>query len=75
MSCEIEGGKVQKLLKNGEAARLLGVSPKTLTKWALCGKVKARRDWRGWKLYADRDIQKLRKKLMMAVEVRGVRLV
>ena len=43
-----------------EAARLVGVSPKTLLRWEKAGKTpKAKRDWRGWRVYEEDDVDQL----------------
>ena len=43
-----------------EAAEMVGVTPKTLMRWEATGKVKkAKRDWRGWRLYDSVDIEEL----------------
>ncbi len=43
-----------------EAAEMVGVNPKTLTRWEATGKVKrAKRDWRGWRIYDSEDIDEL----------------
>ena len=40
-----------------EAARLVGVSPKTLLRWEKAGKTpKPKRDWRGWRVYEQEDL-------------------
>ena len=48
-------------------AKQLGVTTKTITRWEKAGKVKkAKRDWRGWRIYSDDDLQEL-KSLVEAV--------
>ncbi|MBI3324729.1 MAG: MerR family transcriptional regulator [Candidatus Omnitrophica bacterium] len=50
-----------------EIARELGVTTKTITRWEKAGKVKkAKRDWRGWRIYTPGDLQEL-KSLVEAV--------
>lgn len=40
-----------------EVATQLGVSPKTIMRWEKAGKVKkAKRDWRGWRIYSEDDV-------------------
>ena len=53
--------------KNGDrltitqAARKVGVSPKTLLRWEKAGKTpKPKRDWRGWRVYEEEDMAELR---------------
>ncbi len=44
-----------------EVAEQLGVSVKTLLRWEKAGKIrKARRDWRGWRVYEMEDINELK---------------
>ncbi len=44
-----------------EVAERLGISVKTITRWERAGKIrKARRDWRGWRVYAQQDIEELK---------------
>ena len=50
-----------------DIARELGVTTKTITRWEKAGKVKkAKRDWRGWRIYTPGDLQEL-KSLVEAV--------
>ncbi len=43
-----------------EAARKVGVSPKTLRRWEDSGKVpRSRKDWRGWRVYFPEDVDQL----------------
>ncbi len=43
-----------------QAAALVGVSPKTLLRWEKAGKTpRAKRDWRGWRVYREEDIKEL----------------
>jgi DNA-binding transcriptional MerR regulator len=45
----------------GDVADQLGISTKTLLRWEKSGKIrKARRDWRGWRVYAPEDLTELR---------------
>ena len=44
-----------------EVARQLGVTAKTITRWEKTGKVKrAKRDWRGWRIYSKDDLDEMR---------------
>ena len=44
-----------------ELAQVLGVTTKTITRWEKAGKVKkAKRDWRGWRIYTTADLQELK---------------
>lgn len=43
-----------------QAAKKVGVSPKTLLRWEKAGKTpKAKRDWRGWRVYEEEDLNRL----------------
>lgn len=44
-----------------EIAKQLGVSSKTITRWEKSGKVKrAKRDWRGWRVYSSEDLEEMK---------------
>jgi DNA-binding transcriptional MerR regulator len=44
-----------------DVAGRLGVTPKTITRWEKSGKVRrAKRDWRGWRIYEQDDFKKLK---------------
>lgn len=44
-----------------EVAEQLGISAKTILRWEKSGKIRrARRDWRGWRVYALEDINELK---------------
>ena len=44
-----------------EVAQLLCVAPKTIMRWEKAGKVnRAKRDWRGWRVYTPEDLEKLK---------------
>ena len=44
-----------------EAAKTVGVSAKTLLRWEKAGKTpKPKRDWRGWRVYEEEDLDGLR---------------
>ncbi len=44
-----------------EVAEQLGISVKTIMRWEKSGKIrKARRDWRGWRVYAPEEITELK---------------
>ncbi|MCK5580764.1 MAG: MerR family transcriptional regulator [Candidatus Omnitrophica bacterium] len=44
-----------------EVADMLGVSSKTLARWEKVGKIrKPKRDWRGWRVYDEHDISKIK---------------
>ena len=44
-----------------EVAQLVGISPKTIVRWEKVGKVKkAKRDWRGWRIYDEGDLYNIK---------------
>jgi len=44
-----------------DVAGRLGVTTKTITRWEKLGKVdRAKRDWRGWRIYEKDDFKKLK---------------
>lgn len=44
-----------------DVAERLGVTTKTIVRWEKTGKVaRAKRDWRGWRVYEKGDLRKLR---------------
>ena len=44
-----------------DAAARLKITPKTIVRWEKAGKVsRAKRDWRGWRIYDKEDFKKLR---------------
>ena len=50
-----------------DIAKELGISPKTIMRWEKAGKIKkAKRDWRGWRVYAPEDLDEM-KSLIQAV--------
>jgi DNA-binding transcriptional MerR regulator len=62
-----EGPAVDERITITEVAKALGVTTKTITRWEKAGKVKkAKRDWRGWRIYTTADVQEL-KSLVEAV--------
>ncbi len=43
-----------------EVAKKVGVCPKTIVRWELTGKVsRAKRDWRGWRIYEKDAVKEL----------------
>ena len=43
-----------------QAARVVGVSPKTIRRWEDASKVPfAKKDWRGWRVYFPEDVEQL----------------
>ena len=53
-----------------EVADIVGISPKTLVRWEKVGKVRrAKRDWRGWRVYSEDDLSHIRQFRETLVEV------
>jgi len=53
-----------------EVAGIVGISPKTILRWEKVGKVKrARRDWRGWRVYDHQDLEHIKQFRETLVEV------
>ena len=50
------GGDVNKRMTITEVAEIVGICPKTIVRWEKVGKVRrAKRDWRGWRIYDEHD--------------------
>ncbi|UCC94530.1 MAG: MerR family transcriptional regulator [Candidatus Omnitrophota bacterium] len=44
-----------------QVAQKIGVVPKTILRWEKAGKVrKAKKDWRGWRVYTHRELGELK---------------
>ena len=44
-----------------EVAGMLGISSKTLARWEKIGKIRRpKRDWRGWRIYEESDVQQIK---------------
>lgn len=42
-------------------AKKLGITPRTIMRWEKIGKIrKAKRDWRGWRVYLPDDVESVR---------------
>lgn len=53
-----------------QVAELVGISPKTIVRWEKVGKVrKAKRDWRGWRIYDEDDLESIKLFRETVVEV------
>jgi len=62
--------KVDKRMTITEVADMVGISPKTLVRWEKVGKVRrAKRDWRGWRVYSEDDLSHIRQFRETLVEV------
>ena len=45
-----------------QAAERLGVTPKTIMRWEQKAKLpKPKRDWRGWRVYFESDVEEMQK--------------
>lgn len=52
---------IKKRMTITEIAEILGVSAKTIARWEKQGKTaKAKRDWRGWRVYDDNDLTQIK---------------
>jgi excisionase family DNA binding protein len=57
---EIEEIKKNHRLTVTQAAKVVGVSAKTIRRWEEAGKVSApKKDWRGWRVYFPEDVEQL----------------
>jgi len=53
-----------------DVAGRLGVTTKTIARWEKSGKVhRAKRDWRGWRIYEKDDFKKLKEFKETVVEL------
>lgn len=44
-----------------EVAEIIGISAKTIMRWEKMGKIrKPKRDWRGWRVYDDQDVEQIK---------------
>ena len=60
MKKEDQNNIMKKLMTITEVAEIVQVTPRTIMRWEAKKKVKkARRDWRGWRVYEEEDIQEL----------------
>lgn len=61
---------VDKKMTITEVADIVGVTPKTIMRWEKVGKVRrAKRDFRGWRIYDDEDVSQIREIREAIVEV------
>ena len=55
------GVDVNKRMTITEVAEIVGICPKTIVRWEKVGKVRrAKRDWRGWRIYDEHDLDSIR---------------
>jgi len=61
---------VNRRLTITEVADIVGISPKTIVRWEKVGKVqKAKRDWRGWRIYEQDDLDHIKRFRETVIEV------
>ncbi len=61
---------IKKRMTITEVSEILGVSPKTIARWEKLGKTrKAKRDWRGWRVYDENDLSVIKNFLETVFEV------
>jgi hypothetical protein len=52
---------LKNMLSTGEVAKCVGISKNTLLRWLECGLVEdVERDWRGWRIWQHRDIERIK---------------
>lgn len=52
---------MRKRLTITEVAGMVGISSKTLARWEKVGKIrKPKRDWRGWRIYEESDVDQIK---------------
>jgi DNA-binding transcriptional MerR regulator len=52
---------IKKRMTITEVAQHVGVSSKTIARWEKLGKTrKAKRDWRGWRVYDENDLEQIK---------------
>lgn len=53
-----------------QVADIVGICPKTIIRWEKVGKVKrAKRDWRGWRVYSQNDLVNIKRFHETVVEI------
>ncbi len=56
----VSGEKTGARLTITELAGKVGITPKTIIRWEKAGKIKKpKRDWKGWRIYEDQDIESI----------------
>lgn len=57
---DLGGGEVKRLLTITEAAKIIGVTAKTIIRWEKQNKIpKVKRDWRNWRVYDAKVVEEL----------------
>jgi DNA-binding transcriptional MerR regulator len=53
--------QVKKRMTITDVAEIIGISAKTIMRWEKMGKIrKPKRDWRGWRVYDEGDLDQIR---------------
>ena len=53
--------EIKKRLTITEVAEIIGISAKTIMRWEKNGRIrKPKRDWRGWRVYDEQDVEIIR---------------
>jgi adenine-specific DNA-methyltransferase len=53
--------EIKKRLTITEVAQMIGISAKTIMRWEKNGRIKRpKRDWRGWRVYDEQDVEIIR---------------
>ena len=61
---------VDKSMTITEVAEIVGISSKTIVRWEKIGKIrKAKRNWRGWRVYTEEDMLNIKNFRESIIEV------
>ncbi len=57
----MSSAEFKKRLTITEVAEMIGISSKTIMRWEKTGRIrKPKRDWRGWRVYDQQDVEIIR---------------
>ena len=57
----MSNSEVKRRMTITEVAEIIGISVKTIMRWEKIGKIrKPKRDWRGWRVYEEQDLEQIR---------------
>ena len=57
----MSNAEVKRRMTVTEVAELIGISAKTIMRWEKMGKIKKpKRDWRGWRVYDEQDLEQIK---------------
>lgn len=57
----MSSAELNKRLTITEVAQIIGISSKTIMRWEKTGRIrKPKRDWRGWRVYDQQDVDIIR---------------